>query len=96
MHSLYYHWGEGGPGPLAPPFLLPWVMMVSDDLKVVVVMLLILSLQLMVVTAQKRAALGECEARHKEILDLEQNIRVMLMCTVSQREPVFHVCHIMT
>ena len=30
----------------------------------------------MLVTAQKRAALGECEARHKEILVLEQNIRV--------------------
>lgn len=34
--------------------------------------------QLMLVTAQKRAALGECEARHKEILELEQNIRVRM------------------
>lgn len=33
-------------------------------------------LQLVLVTAQKRAALGECEARHQEILQLEQNIRV--------------------
>jgi hypothetical protein len=33
-------------------------------------------LQLLVLTAQKRVALGECEARHQEILQLEQNIRV--------------------
>lgn len=33
-------------------------------------------LQLVLITAQKRAALGECDARHKEILELEQNIGV--------------------
>ena len=36
----------------------------------------ITTLQLVLITAQKRAALGECEARHQEILVLEQNIRV--------------------
>ena len=41
----------------------------------------LIKMQLVLITAQKRAALGECEARHKEILDLEQNIRVSINLT---------------
>lgn len=40
----------------------------SDDPKV-------FTQDLILITAQKRQALGECETRHKEILQLEQNIR---------------------
>ena len=36
----------------------------------------ILALQIMVQTAQRRQALGEVEARHREILRLEADIRV--------------------
>lgn len=32
--------------------------------------------QILIDTAQKRQALGEIEARHQEILRLEENIRV--------------------
>ena len=33
-------------------------------------------LQILIDTAQKRQALGEIEARHQEILHLEENIKV--------------------
>ena len=33
-------------------------------------------IQILIDTAQKRQALGEIEARHQEILRLEENIRV--------------------
>ena len=35
--------------------------------------------QILIDTAQKRQALGEIEARHQEILHLEENIKVRTM-----------------
>lgn len=43
------------------------------------VSLFLLFTQILLVTAQKKAALGECEARHQELLKLEQNIKVCRM-----------------
>ncbi len=46
-------------------------------------------MQILIDTAQKRQALGEIEARHKEILDLEENIKVIYIILP---KPLNYVC----